>query len=87
MERGISPLRDVIALVRIWGLCSLVEADIVEFSTPKAGLLGMPAARVSGLRRESTFLRGSDWKLRGDFDAVCWVGPSELPPKRTPRGV
>lgn len=40
MERVISPLADSIALTRIWRLLRNLKPDIVEFSTPKAGLLG-----------------------------------------------
>ena len=58
MERGISPFRDIVALIRIWRLLQRVRPDIVEFSTPKAGLLGTLAARLSGIPVRIYLLRG-----------------------------
>ncbi|HEV2215422.1 MAG TPA: glycosyltransferase family 4 protein [Terracidiphilus sp.] len=58
MERGIAPIRDVVALIRIWRLLRRLKPDIVEFSTPKAGLLGMLAARFCGIPARIYFLRG-----------------------------
>ena len=58
MERGISPVRDIGALIRIWRLLRLVKPDIVEFSTPKAGLLGSIAARLCGIPVRIYLLRG-----------------------------
>jgi glycosyltransferase involved in cell wall biosynthesis len=58
MKRGISPLRDVVALVRIWRLIRLLRPDIVEFSTPKARLLGILAARFCGIRARIYVLKG-----------------------------
>jgi glycosyltransferase involved in cell wall biosynthesis len=58
MERGISPFRDVVALIRIWRLLRRLKPDIVEFSTPKAGLLGILAARFCGIPVRIYLLRG-----------------------------
>jgi glycosyltransferase involved in cell wall biosynthesis len=58
MERGISPIADAIALFRIWSLLRRLRPDIVEFSTPKAGLLGSIAARFCRVRARVYFLRG-----------------------------
>jgi glycosyltransferase involved in cell wall biosynthesis len=58
MERGISPVRDAVALSRIWRLLRRLRPDIVEFSTPKAGLLGILAARFCGLPVRIYLLRG-----------------------------
>ncbi len=58
MERGISPLSDCIALVRLWLLLRRLRPDIVEFSTPKAGFLGTIAARVCGVSARIYLLRG-----------------------------
>ncbi len=58
MERGISPLTDFIALVRIWRLLRRLRPDVVEFSTPKAGLLGSLAARLCGIPVRIYMLRG-----------------------------
>lgn len=58
MERGISVIRDVGALIRIWRLLRRLNPHIVEFSTPKAGLLGSIAARFCGIPIRIYLLRG-----------------------------
>jgi len=58
MQRGISPASDCIALFRIWRLIRRLKPDIVEFSTPKAGLLGGIAARLCGVPARIYLLRG-----------------------------
>jgi glycosyltransferase involved in cell wall biosynthesis len=44
MNRGMTPVRDVIALYRIWRILRQVRPVTVQTRTPKAGLLGMIAA-------------------------------------------
>lgn len=58
MERGIAPLADIVSLVRLWRLLRRIGPDIVEFSTPKAGLLGTLAARLAGVPTRVYMLRG-----------------------------
>jgi glycosyltransferase involved in cell wall biosynthesis len=58
MERGISPLADAVAFVRIWRLLRRLKPDIVEFSTPKAGLLGTLAAFFCRIPARIYLLRG-----------------------------
>jgi len=58
MRRCIAPLADLLVLVRLWRILGSYKPDLVEFSTPKAGLLGMIAARLRGLRRRVYMLRG-----------------------------
>jgi len=58
MHRCIAPLADLAALVRLWWILGNCKPDLVEFSTPKAGLLGMLAARVRGVPRRVYMLRG-----------------------------
>jgi glycosyltransferase involved in cell wall biosynthesis len=77
MEREISPLRDAVALWHIYRTLRRLRPDIVNASTPKAGLLGMLAAWLArvpvrvyqqrGLRLETTtglkrrILTGTEW--------------------------
>lgn len=49
MSRSLSPLRDLVALCRLWWLFRTLKPDIVHSHTPKAGLLGTLAARISGV--------------------------------------
>lgn len=58
MRRGIAPLADLIALGRLWRLLGALKPDIVEFSTPKAGLLGAMAAMLCGVPHRVYMLRG-----------------------------
>ena len=64
MHRAIRPVQDAIALIRLYGLLRRLRPQIVNASTPKAGLLGMVAAFLArvpvriytlwGLRLETT---------------------------------
>jgi glycosyltransferase involved in cell wall biosynthesis len=58
MRRSIAPLADLVALVRLWRILGKYKPDLVEFSTPKAGLLGMLAARLRSVPRRIYMLRG-----------------------------
>jgi glycosyltransferase involved in cell wall biosynthesis len=58
MTRGIEPFADVVSLFRLWRLLRRLKPDLVEFSTPKAGLLGTLAARMCGVPRRIYMLRG-----------------------------
>ncbi|WP_292272601.1 glycosyltransferase family 4 protein [Marinobacter sp.] len=44
MQRGISPLRDLIAIMRMWCLLLRLAPDIIHSYTPKAGLVAMLAS-------------------------------------------
>lgn len=70
MRRTIAPAADLIALVKIWRLMGRLKPHMVEFGTPKAGLLGMLAAAVRGVPWRVYHLRGlkletaHGWKRR-----------------------
>ena len=49
MARAISPVRDLVALYRLWRLLRLLKPYVVHSHTPKAGLLGTLAARAAGV--------------------------------------
>lgn len=49
MTRAITPVRDMIALWKLYRLIKREQPDIVHTHTPKAGLLGMIAARLAGV--------------------------------------
>lgn len=50
MKRDINPLADLVALLRLWKLLRCLRPAIVHVHTPKAGLLGMVAARAAGVK-------------------------------------
>jgi glycosyltransferase involved in cell wall biosynthesis len=58
MQRCISPLADLLSFFRLWWLLGRRKPSLVEFSTPKAGLLGTLAARLRGVPRRVYMLRG-----------------------------
>lgn len=49
MQRRMAPLADVVSLWRLVGVMRRERPDMVHTITPKAGLLGMMAARVAGV--------------------------------------
>lgn len=58
MDRELSPARDVVSFVRLVRLLRRVRPDAVVAGTPKAGLLGMLAARIVGVPVRIYTLRG-----------------------------
>ncbi len=49
MTRTISPLKDLIALIKLYRFIKQEKPDIVHTHTPKAGLLGMIAAKLANV--------------------------------------
>lgn len=58
MSREVSPLADVIALARLTWVLRRLRPTIVNAGTPKAGLLGVIAARLAGVPVIVYLLRG-----------------------------
>ena len=58
IEREISPVADVRTLAKLCGIFRKVRPDIVNAGTPKAGLLGMIAAKLTGVPVRLYTLRG-----------------------------
>lgn len=58
MTRRIALVADFVSFIRLWFLLMRLRPDVVEFSTPKAGLLGMLAAVISRVPRRVYLLRG-----------------------------
>ncbi len=58
MNREITPLQDLVALYRLVKVMKQVRPDIVNAGTPKAGLLGMIAARIANVPARIYVLRG-----------------------------
>jgi glycosyltransferase involved in cell wall biosynthesis len=58
MQREIAPLADLVSLVKLTFALGRLRPDIVSASTPKAGLLGTIAARLSGVPVVVYHLRG-----------------------------
>ena len=58
MKREVSPLADAVALFRLLRVLRRIKPDIVNAGTPKAGLLGVLAARICGVKVVVYLLRG-----------------------------
>jgi glycosyltransferase involved in cell wall biosynthesis len=58
MERRITPLRDLAAVLRLWWLLRRIQPQIVHAHTPKGGLLGMIAAFLARVPVRVYHLRG-----------------------------
>lgn len=58
MERAIAPWADLVSWFRIWRALRRLRPDVVEFSTPKAGLLGLTAAFFARVPHRIYLLRG-----------------------------
>ncbi len=67
MQRKISPFADLPALVRICVLLRRFRPALVHTHTPKAGLLGMIAARAAGVRIRIYTVNGLVWIANSDF--------------------
>lgn len=58
MERELSPVRDLLSWLKLLRLLRCPRPDLVDAGTPKAGLLGMLAARIAGVPVRIYTLRG-----------------------------
>jgi glycosyltransferase involved in cell wall biosynthesis len=58
MHRGVSPLKDLVGLVRWILLLLRLRPQVVLGGTPKAGLLSMMAARITGVPQRTYLLQG-----------------------------
>lgn len=74
MRRMMAPPQDAVSLFRIWRALRRARPDVVEFSTPKAGLLGMLASVLAGVPRRVYMLRGLKLETaRGPKRAILWA--------------
>lgn len=58
MTRSISPIKDLIATYKLYKFLRKEKPDIVHTHTPKAGTLGMIAARLAGVRHRLHTIAG-----------------------------
>ena len=58
MQRAITPGKDLVALAKLTAHVRALKPDLVHSHTPKGGLLGMLAARASGVPSRVYHLRG-----------------------------
>jgi glycosyltransferase involved in cell wall biosynthesis len=58
MPRRITPLQDLIAVIKLWHCIRKIKPDLVHASTPKGGLLGTIAAALAGVPARLYQMRG-----------------------------
>jgi glycosyltransferase involved in cell wall biosynthesis len=61
LTRRITPLQDVIALIKLTRRLRALRPDIVHTHTPKAGLIGMWAAKLAGVPIRLHTIAGLPW--------------------------
>lgn len=67
LERKISPLKDLLALFRLFCICRKYRFDAVHSVTPKAGLLAMLASFLAGVTFRVHIFTGQVWATRRGF--------------------
>ena len=70
LRRNFSPLRDLIALAQLTGLMMRLRPHVVHTHTPKAGLLGMIAAALAGVRIRIYTINGLVLSTRRGFQRL-----------------
>ena len=78
MQRQIAPAADLISLIRLWLLLRRLKPDMVEFSTPKAGLLGTLAAKFCGVPARIYMLRGLKLETATGFKRLILLTAERL---------
>lgn len=74
MIRGLSPISDLLAILRLYWLFKRLKPEIVHASTPKAGFVGMIAATLAGVPVRIFTLRGLMSEMDGRLKAVLrWM--------------
>ena len=61
IERKISPLKDLQSIFQLFRVFTAIKPDAVHSITPKAGLLAMLAARMTGVQRRYHTFTGQVW--------------------------
>jgi len=67
MERKIAPLRDLVTFFELFRLFRRERFDVVVSVVPKAGLLGMVAATLAGVKHRVHIFQGEVWASRRGF--------------------
>jgi glycosyltransferase involved in cell wall biosynthesis len=78
MRRTIAPAADPLALFRLWWVLGKCKPDLVEFGTPKAGLLGTLAAWLRGVPRRVYMLRGLKLERSSGFKRWILLGAERI---------
>ena len=74
MPRRITPLRDLVAIFRIWRCLRQIRPEIVHAGTPKGGLLGMISAWLAGVPVRIYHIHGLPFVTATGYKRtlLCW---------------
>lgn len=61
LTRKITPFTDIVSLIKLTFLLRKIKPDIVHTHTPKAGLIGMWAAKLAGVKVRLHTIAGLPW--------------------------
>lgn len=78
MTRRISPLRDLVALVRLWRAFRRIGPTIVHAHSPKGGLLGMLAAVLARVPVRIYHIRGLPHATAGGLRRIVLVASERV---------
>jgi glycosyltransferase involved in cell wall biosynthesis len=78
IARTISPIADIFSLYRLWRALRKLRPAIVEFSTPKAGLLGSLAACLARVPHRVYCLRGLKLETASGFKRLVLLTAEKL---------
>lgn len=88
MERGISPIKDFISLVKLYSLFKKEKPQVVHSITPKAGLLTMLAGKLTGVPIRMHTFTGLIFPSKTGFlqkvlikmdQLLCWAATNIYP--------
>ncbi len=72
IERNPSPLKDLLSVFRLWLFFVSNRFDVISVSTPKASLLGVIAARLSGQKNVVYMIRGRAYENLSGVKRKCY---------------
>lgn len=64
LDRKISPIRDLVVLIKLWIYIYKSNFDAIHTITPKAGLLGMLASKLARTKHRTHIFTGQVWHTK-----------------------
>ncbi len=78
LTRKINPLIDLVSMVKLFFLLKKIKPDIVHTHTPKAGLIGMWAAKLAGVPIRLHTIAGLPWMEYSGFMKKLLIAVEKL---------
>ncbi len=70
MQRHISPMKDLVSIIKMYKTLKKIKPDIVHSVTPKAGLVTMLAAKMANVKHRIHTFTGLIWPTAGGLKKV-----------------